>query len=190
MNNMRNRTQKMILVSLFAALTAIGALLKISLPPVPFTLQIFFVVLSGLLLGSKLGFTSQVIYIALGLMGIPVFTDGGGLGYILSYKFGYLMGFAVSAYVSGIITERWASRVPSFRKYFIASLVGLLACYIVALPYALVLSNLYFKSPLAINILFGSFLAVFLPGDIVKMVLCAMLAVEVTKRIRLAGIMI
>ena len=79
---MRNKTYKMILVSIFAALTAVGAFIKIPLPPVPFTLQVFFVILSGLLLGSRMGLASQIVYIALGLVGVPVFTEGGGLQYI------------------------------------------------------------------------------------------------------------
>ncbi|NMA95849.1 MAG: biotin transporter BioY [Clostridiales bacterium] len=95
----------MILVSIFAALTAVGAFIRIPLPPVPFTLQIFFVILSGILLGARGGLFSQLVYIALGLIGIPIFTEGGGPQYIFHPTFGYLLGFAATAFIVGKVTE-------------------------------------------------------------------------------------
>ena len=75
-------TKEMILCALFAALIAIGAFIKVPLPYVPFTMQLMFTTLAGILLGSRLGAMSTGIYIAIGLIGIPVFTKGGGIGYI------------------------------------------------------------------------------------------------------------
>ena len=71
-----NRLKNMILCALFAALIAVGAFIKIPGPFVPFTLQYLFTMLSGLLLGSKLGLVSVGVYILLGLAGLPVFTQG------------------------------------------------------------------------------------------------------------------
>lgn len=81
------------LMALFSALTAIGAFITIPIPPVPFTLQIFFAILAGALLGSKRGFISVGVYVLLGLCGLPVFTKGAGLSYIFQPTFGYLAGF-------------------------------------------------------------------------------------------------
>ena len=89
----KSRTYKMILVALFAALIAVGAFIRIPVPLVPFTMQTFFVVLAGMLLGKKLGAASALVYLAIGLIGIPVFTQGGGIGYVLKPSFGYLIGF-------------------------------------------------------------------------------------------------
>ena len=66
------------LMALFAALTAVGAFITIPVPPVPFSLQIFFAILAGALLGSRQGAMSIVIYLLLGLCGLPVFTKGAG----------------------------------------------------------------------------------------------------------------
>ena len=69
---------------MFAALIAVGAFIRIPIPYVPFTLQLFFTTLAGLLLGPKLGAASSLVYMITGLIGIPIFTEGGGPGYILS----------------------------------------------------------------------------------------------------------
>ena len=83
----REKTRNLILCSLFAALIAVGAFIRIPIPVVPFTLQILFTTLAGLLLGSRLGATSVCIYIALGLLGLPIFAEGGGFAYVLKPRF-------------------------------------------------------------------------------------------------------
>ena len=95
----KSRTYKMILVALFAALIAVGAFIRVPVPLVPFTMQTFFVVLAGMLLGKKLGAASALVYLAIGLIGIPVFTQGGGIGYVLKPSFGDMIGFIVAGYI-------------------------------------------------------------------------------------------
>ncbi len=95
--NVRNLS----LMALFAALTAVGAFITIPVPPVPFSLQIFFAILAGALLGSRQGAMSIVIYLLLGLCGLPVFTKGAGLSYLLQPTFGYLLGFVPAAWLCG-----------------------------------------------------------------------------------------
>ena len=81
---MRNsKLRNHILCAIFTALIAIGAFIRIPVPVVPFTLQFLFTTLAGVLLGSRLGATSVVLYIALGLLGVPVFAEGGGPGYMV-----------------------------------------------------------------------------------------------------------
>ena len=74
-----------ILASLFAGLMAISAWFKIPLPPTmtPVTLQVLFVLFAGLLLPPAYAFASQAVYVLLGLIGLPVFTEGGGFAYLL-----------------------------------------------------------------------------------------------------------
>mgnify|MGYP002514908971 CR=1 FL=1 len=72
------QTRSMILAALFAALTAVGAFIRIPTPVSAFTLQVFFAAMAGALLGRKWGMASQLIYVALGLLGLPIFTSGGG----------------------------------------------------------------------------------------------------------------
>ena len=112
--NVRNLS----LMALFAALTAVGAFITIPVPPVPFSLQIFFAILAGALLGSRQGAMSIVIYLLLGLCGLPVFTKGAGLSYLLQPTFGYLLGFVPAAWLCGKIIE--VRKSSSFRTMLVA----------------------------------------------------------------------
>jgi biotin transport system substrate-specific component len=96
------------LIALFAALTAVGAYIWFPLPisPVPITLQTLFVYLAGIILGSRLASLSQVLYICLGVVGLPVFSGGkAGLGVLLGPTGGYLIGFIIAGYVIGKMVE-------------------------------------------------------------------------------------
>ena len=73
------KTKSIIYCGLFTALIAVGAFIKIPVPVVPFTLQYLFTMLAGLLLGARLGSLSVFAYMVLGLAGLPIFTEGGGL---------------------------------------------------------------------------------------------------------------
>ena len=70
-------TREMTLCALFTVLTAVGAFIKIPIPVVPFTLQFLFTMMAGLLLGGRLGAASVGLYALLGLIGLPIFAEGG-----------------------------------------------------------------------------------------------------------------
>ena len=103
-------TKDITLISLFVALITIGSKITIPSPIVPFTLQWMFVALSGMLLGSRLAPISVIVYILLGLLGLPVFTKGGGISYILSPTFGYLIGFIPASFIIGKAVERMENK--------------------------------------------------------------------------------
>ncbi|EON72028.1 biotin transporter BioY [Lysinibacillus sphaericus] len=137
----RHSTLSLVMIAMFAALTAIGAFIKVPLPVVPFTLQIVFVFLAGCLLGSRNGFQSQIVYIGIGLVGLPVFTQGGGITYVLQPTFGYLIGFALAALVIGLMIDRIES--PTTKHFIGANIVGLIVIYAVAVPYLYVSLNFW-----------------------------------------------
>ncbi|MEH6942913.1 biotin transporter BioY [Bacillus sp. JJ722] len=141
----RTSTVSLAAVALFAALTAIGAFIKIPLPYVPFTLQILFVFLSGCLLGSKRGLQSQLVYVGIGLAGLPVFTQGAGIGYVLQPTFGYLIGFILAAYVVGWIIERIPN--PQIKHFIIANIVGVIVVYLFGVPYIYLAFNTWMDIP-------------------------------------------
>lgn len=97
------RTRNMIQVGLFAALTAVAAFVRVPLEPVPFTLQPLVVLLAGAVLRPRLALGSQLTYLAVGLVGLPVFTQGGGPAYVLQPTFGFLIGFAAAAWVIAVV---------------------------------------------------------------------------------------
>ena len=90
-------------VGLMAALTAAGAFIRIPLPNVPITLQLPFVCIGSAYLGGRRGAASQAIYLAVGLMGFPVFAKGGGPQYVFEPSFGFLLGFIPGAFIIGRI---------------------------------------------------------------------------------------
>lgn len=159
-------TKSLILCALFSALIAIGAFIKIPMPLVPFTLQTLFVIMAGLLLGSKLGSVSVLIYIIIGLVGIPVFTKGGGIGYIFQPTFGYLIGFSIGTYVTGLIVEKKKSL--SIKWLLIASFTGLMIIYLIGMTYYYFISNYYIKSPIGIKSLILYCFLLTIPGDIIS----------------------
>jgi len=100
------KTRDMTLIALFAVLTIIGGKISLSVASVTFSLQSLVCLLAGLMLGARRAMLSQVIYILLGLIGLPVFAKGGGLGYVLEPTFGFIPGMLLAAGLIGLISDR------------------------------------------------------------------------------------
>lgn len=160
--------------ALFATLIAAGAFIKIPVPVVPFTLQFLFTTMAGLLLGKRLGGLSVAVYVAVGLAGLPVFAEGGGLGYLFRPSFGYLAGFCAGAWVTGAIAEKGGRR-PGFRRLLAANFAGLSVVYLLGMTYYYVIGNYVIDSPIGIWPLFLYCFLLAVPGDIALCVLGAAL---------------
>ncbi|MCK4418091.1 MAG: biotin transporter BioY [Candidatus Latescibacteria bacterium] len=174
-------------VGLMAGLTAVGAFIRIPLPyvPVPFTLQVLFVFLAGALLGARLGALSQLVYLGLGLAGLPVFAGGAaGPGSILMPTFGYIIGFVFAAYVIGTLTQK--TPVPQFRSTFLKILAGLPLIYLFGVVYLYLNLNLITGKSCSLQdaLLMGCL--IFLPFDVVKAAIAAFIAVKVRNRLPIA----
>lgn len=167
-------TKTLLLCGLFAALMAVGAMIKIPLPGIPFTLQTLFVILAGLLLGSRGGLIAVLVYIFMGLCGLPVFSGGGGLMYVLKPSFGYLVGFALGAFVTGYLAEKNPSH--STLQMVIAALGGTVVIYLLGLPWYYFIANYYLNTPVGAATLMMSGFLMTLPGDLIKIVLAIVLA--------------
>ena len=168
-----NKTKNLINCSLFTALIAIGAFIKIPVPVVPFTLQFLFTTLAGLLLGSRKGTISVVAYMLLGLAGLPIFSEGGGIWYIFKPSFGYIIGFCLGTFVTGLISERMKEKtVP---RYLLANFIGLLIVYAAGIVYYYVICNYVIDTPIAVGPLFLYCFLLAVPGDICLCILAAIL---------------
>ncbi len=167
------KTRNLILCAMFVALIVVGAFIRIPIPVVPFTLQFLFTMRAGLLLGGKLGAAAVCIYIVMGLLGLPVFTEGGGLAYILKPSFGYIIGFAVAAYVTGQIANK-TSR-PGYGRLLCANFTGLAIVYLFGMVYYYMISNFYLESPIGLWPLFLYCFILAVPGDIALCILGAVL---------------
>lgn len=176
-------TRDMAIIPIFSVLTAVGAFIKLPIGPVPLSMQTVFVVLSGIILGRKAVY-SQLIYVLLGLLGLPVFTSGGGIGYIFTPTFGYLVGFILASYIIGALREKL--KTITVLKLFLISFIGLIVIYTAGAGYLYILKNLIMGDApisLAKAIKFGAL--VFIPGDTLWCVFAAFLGKRLTKEIPL-----
>lgn len=166
-------TYDLILSALFIALITVGAFIKIPIGPVPITLQFMFVLLAGHVLNHKSAALALIMYTAMGLIGIPVFSGGGGLSYVLTPTFGYIVGFIFAAVVVSIISHNGKN---TFSKFLLANFVGFAIVYICGLGYYILLSHFYFDTLLDIGaVLLAGFVA-FIPTDIVFCILTAVIS--------------
>lgn len=112
------------LIFLLSLLVSISAQIKVILPftPVPITFQTFVVLMISMILGRYRSAIVMITYILKGIIGIPVFCSGLGLTYILGPTGGYIVGFLVSSYIVGWLSEIGYSK--SFYKTVVAMLIG------------------------------------------------------------------
>ena len=171
--------RKLVYTALFAALTAAGAFLRIPLGVSSITLQFLFTAMAGVLLGAGGGALSQAVYVALGLLGLPIFTAGGGFGYVLQPTFGFLLGLIPAAAVIGAMTRRSSSPV----RIALACVVGLAVLYAIGVPYMALILNGYMGKGMSVSGLLWAGMLPFLPGDAIKVVITAVLCPLLRRRI-------
>lgn len=186
---MKLTVKEMTLVSMFAAFACAGGLLLRfgGEGVVPFSVLPLVVLLAGVLLGGRMGAISMIVYLIIGLIGIPVFASApyGGIAYFLKPTAGFLFGFIAAAYVVGRITEVIGKN--NVWTYMAASCAGLVLIYLIGLPYLYVILN--FIAGKAINVA-GVLKIGFLPFigfDIIKAFIVSVIAVPVAKQIKLGA---
>ena len=140
------RTLQLVHMAMFSALMAIGANLTsfLIIGGVPITLQTFFAILAGILLGSRLGAVSMLVYAFIGLAGVPVFAKfSGGMDTIISPTFGFILSFILLAYVVGLIAEKF----PTRKGFIAAALAGLAINYFFGTNWMYAAYKLWFAAP-------------------------------------------
>lgn len=174
-----NRTIDAVIgVIFFIIATALGAYVRIPISgsPVPITLQTFFVMLSGAFMGRRLGLYSQLGYLLLGAIGLPIFQGlSCGMAVLLGPTGGYIVGFVFAAYLIGRILERRSSGIIPIILSFI---LGSLIIYAFGTAWLILLYRVSVSNAIVIGAL------PFVPGDIVKILVAAMIYSRVAKRAR------
>lgn len=178
---MKQRTVLLARAALLCAILIVSTLwLKFSIPgtEILVTTQVFFVLLCGFLLPPKYCLLCLATYLLLGLIGLPVFSATVGPAVISTATFGYLLGFPFAA--AGV---SWLHSKLSKCKYgpYLASLGGVAIVYVIALPYIAILKNLYLQTPLSVGALLSAYFLAFLPLDLVKAILAALLGKRLQK---------
>ncbi len=153
--------KSIIMCATFSAMIIVGAYIRIPIPPVPLTMQTFFVLLSGMVLGPRLGVCSVLIYIALGVVGLPVFSGGtAGISSIMMPTFGYAIGFIPAVYVSGRISGN------SYKSLLLSALVAMSIIYVCGTGYYLLLEQAVMGNDIRISEFLISFFALSIPKDV------------------------
>ena len=156
-----------------------------------FTLQTFFVFLTGLMLEAKYALISQLVYMAIGLMGVPIFSTGGGIAYILSPTFGYIIGFAVSALIISLLVRKNLvalttksknkNRPLLVLKITLYSLLSIAVLYAFGISYMLLIKNLYLGEYIGLWPIIANS-AIFMLLDIAKFAVAIPLSAAVLRR--------
>lgn len=173
------KTKDISLIALFSAIIVICSLITIP-SAIPFTLQTFAIFLCFNILGAKKGLISVLIYILLGVVGLPVFSGfNGGIGALLNVTGGYIIGFIFSALTFWLITKTF-NKKPRKIVNLIASFAGLIVCYIFGTLWYVLLfvkngDTVSFTSALTICVL------PFIILDILKIVLSVVISEKLKK---------
>ncbi|MCK5145796.1 biotin transporter BioY [bacterium] len=173
------RSRSWTLIPLFAALTAVGGFIRIPVQPAAFTLQTLFVYLAGSMLPARSAAMSQILFLAIGLAGLPIFAAGGGPGYILQPTFGYLLSFPIAAW----IIAKFSGRVRYWQSWITGVILALVCIFSIGV------CGMYFNfahiagKPILLKHAIWSGAILFIPAEIAKITLAAI----VLKRWRLSN---
>jgi biotin transport system substrate-specific component len=184
--NKKLRTIDLTLAGMFVALMAVGANITSFVPflvigGVPITLQTFFAILAGAILGSRIGAISMGVYALVGLVGVPVFARfGAGFSSIVSPTFGFIISFIFTAYLTGKIIQKH----KGIKAYVTSALVGMAVNYLVGTNWMYAAYKLWASAPEGLTYsLVWSWMVVPLPKDIVLAVCAGIMAHRLEKSV-------
>ncbi len=160
----RGKTIMLALTGVFTSLVIAGAFIEIPTPLVSFTMQTFFVQLTSSMMGPLWGGITIALYIFMGLVGIPVFTKGGGFMYVLQPTFGYLIGFFIGTIVGALIIKMFKKK--SYWAYLTGNTVNLLITYVSGMIYFYFIQTFYFGKSVTAYTIFISLFLIFMPSDL------------------------
>ncbi|WP_099160018.1 biotin transporter BioY [Virgibacillus ndiopensis] len=176
--------------AVFVCLMAIGANIAVWFPmlaipiggaSIPLSLQTFFAILAGLMLGKKLGSISMITYILVGIAGVPVFAEmSAGPMALISPTGGFIISFIFIAFFVGVIAE--LSSKPSIQIYSIAAIVGLIANYGIGVSYMYLAMNTWLELDISYLIAWSGMIP-FLIKDTALACLAAIFMVNIAKRV-------
>lgn len=167
----------MTIIGLMAALLCVVAPISLFLPisPVPISLATLVIYFSLYVLGMKKALLSCVIYLLLGLVGLPVFSGAtGGVGKLVGPTGGYLIGYLLLALVAGLFIDKW---FPHYLLCLLGMILGTAACYLFGTAWLAYANHITFQAALAAGVL------PFLAGDIFKIILALLLGPVIRKRL-------
>ncbi len=178
----KNLIVTLTLSALFCTLICIGSFIRIPMPNVmPMTLQTFFVLLTGLVLPLKASTLATITYMVLGLIGLPIFSGGGGLGYVLMPNFGFIIGFVLATVIMSVLTQKL--KKCTFLQYLVISLLGMIIIYIIGILYFAFITNVYNKGNYSAIWFIQTVFLPFIPKEIICIILSSLSAYKIRPHI-------
>lgn len=190
------KLRQLLLAALFAALMCATRFIPpIPIPPTPlsFTLQTLVVFVAGLMLEPKYALASMLVYTALGLLGLPVFSQGGGIGYVLLPSFGFIIGFSACAFTISVLVRKNVLALYSLnneqsKKILLIKIVGfsllsIVALYVCGITYMYCIYKYYLEQTVNLLYLIAASTGIFLVIDIVKFAVALPFSMAVLKRL-------
>lgn len=168
---------------LFIALMIISARISIPIGPISITMQFLVTNLCFLLLGKKWGGVATLLYLILGLFGLPIFNGGGGFAYALKPSFGFLIGFLVGGFVGAWFREKTGK--TNFATYMIASLIDMLIMDVIGVVYGAIIMYGYMHSTTGVWQFFMAMLIPFIPIDLAKCAVGSLICPKLSKYCKL-----
>mgnify|MGYP003586906120 FL=1 len=181
--------RNMMLAGIFAAFMIISSYIVVPIGPVPHTLQPLVVLLSGVLLGHKWGPISIIVWVVLGVLGLPVFNQGqAGAVMLIGPTGGFIFGFIVCSWLAGLLTEK--NLQAGYAKTFFYLLIALIVAYILGLIGFMLSFQYFLHKPMTWEKSVLIAIAPFLPFDIIKAAIASYVGVKVRKALIDAGLFV
>ena len=168
------------MIAVMTAVTCVLAPLSLPIGPVPISLTNLVIYFSLYILGMKKGTISYLIYLLIGLVGIPVFSSfTGGPGKLFGPTGGYLIGFVPLALIAGFFIDHYRDKKV---LCFIGMILGTAVCYALGTAWLAFQAHMTFQAALMAGVI------PFLPGDFIKMILALLIAPQIRKQLNAAGL--
>ena len=180
---MRSKTTQLLTLSaLLCALLAVLSQIQIPLPPVPISLSLLAVHLCGALLGTRWGAAAVGCYVLLGAVGVPVYAGfAGGVSVLFGPTGGFLFGYILCAMIVGLLTKKLGF---ARRNLMLSMTAGTLVCYGMGMAWFSLTAGT------SLSASFSACVLPFIPGDLIKIALAAVLSLRLQKPLRSAGLCI
>ena len=178
--NKKINTRQLTLIGVMAAVTCILGPLSLPIGVVPISLTNLAIYFAIYALGGKRGTLSYIVYLFIGLVGLPVFSGfSGGFPKLFGPTGGYLIGFVFMAFISGIFIDKFSNKIY---MCFLGMVLGTIVTYIFGTAWLAYEAHMTFNKALAVGVL------PFIPGDIVKIIIASFIGPQIKKRLISAGL--
>lgn len=179
-NTNKMSTRQLTLIAVMTAVTCILGPLSLPIGLVPISLTNLVIYIAIYALGQKKGTISYIVYLLIGVIGLPVFSGfSGGFAKLAGPTGGYLIGFIFMAFISGLFIDRFSDKIY---MCFIGMTLGTIITYLFGTAWLAYVAKIPFNAALSAGVI------PFIPGDIIKILISSLIGPQIRKRLVNAGL--